>query len=365
MRMASIVQGLADQFELTAIHYRLEGEPDPALSYPPKLLKESHVLTIPQHAKSFLPRLARNLVRAARGVPPLIDRFSRQEEAIGRIVSGRSWDVIWMEHFWVAPYAKLLRPHGKKLVVDLLNIESVYYQSLAGASSVLHRPLLHRFANQARRYEEELLKDFDLVVTTSPDDAGRLVHPNLLVLPNTIPFHAAPSEPRTETLVFTGNFAYTPNQQGLDWFLNQVWPIVLREKPGLRLRLVGKEIHYARSSAPNIDYVGPVEDAVVEIARSEVVIVPLQSGSGTRLKILEAFAACTPVVSTSIGAEGLEAIPGQHFKLADSPDSFAQAVVELFDNRDERSRLAEEGRRLYEARYTWRSARKILSELDL
>lgn len=365
LRSASIVEALAGQFELTAIHFRLEGDPDPASLYPTPLLERSHNVTLPHHAKSFLPRLGRNLMRAIRGVPPLMDRFGKQESALLGIVGNRIYDLVWLEHFWLAPYGEVLRPHAKRLVLDLHNIDSAYYASLARSSPWLHKPLLHWFANRAGYFEAKLLAQFDLLLTTSAQDAARLRHSNVQVLPNTIPWHSAPSEPRTETMVFTGNFAYTPNQQGLDWFLNQVWPIVLRKKPNLRLRLVGKEIHYARSSAPNIDYVGPVEDAVVEIARSEVVIVPLQSGSGTRLKILEAFAACTPVVSTSIGAEGLEAIPGQHYKLADCPESFAQAVVELFDNREERSRLAEEGRRLYEARYTWQSARKILSELDL
>ncbi|MCX6610692.1 MAG: glycosyltransferase family 4 protein, partial [Acidobacteria bacterium] len=203
------------------------------------------------------------------------------------------------------------------------------------------------------------------LLTTSEQDKARIQHPKIHVLPNTIPWHDLPTQPRSESIVFTGNFAYTPNQQALHWFLQNCWADLLKQKPKLRLRLVGKEIHYAHSSHPNIDYIGPVPDAIVEIAKSRLAIVPLLSGSGTRLKILEAWAAGTPVISTSVGAEGLEASPGQHLIIADSHQAFTQSILDLFDNEVNRSRITQAARSLYETTYTWQSARKILSELDL
>lgn len=365
LRSACVIEGLASQFELTALHFRLAGDPDPATLYPPNLLKSSHTLELPQHAKSILPRLIRNLNRALRGIPPLVDRFAGQEAAIGRILHNQRYDLIWVEHFWAATYAPLLKQHTGKLVLNLHNIEHAYYDSLAATSPFHHRPLFRNFADNARRYESILLPHFDLLVTTSSDDARRIQHPNIRVLPNTIPWHDQPIEPQTESLVFTGNFAYTPNQQALQWFLKNCWPTILKHKPKLRLRLVGKEIQYAHSNHPSIDYVGPVHDAIVEIAKSRLAIVPLQSGSGTRLKILEAWAAGCAVLSTPIGAEGLDAIRDEHLKIAEGAEAFTQAVLDLLDNEIVRSRLAQAGRILYEDRYTWKSARKILSELDL
>ncbi len=365
LRTASIIEGLASQFELTAIHYRLEGDPDPAGLYPPKLLKYSYTLNLAQLAKSTLPRIIRNLKRALRGIPPLVDRFAGQEAAIERILQKQHFDLIWVEHFWAATYAPLLKKHSSKLVLNLHNIEHAYYDSLATTSPFFHRSLFQHFARCARQYEASLLPFFDLLVTTSSADAKRIQHPNIRVLPNTIPWHDQPKVEQTESIVFTGNFAYAPNQHALHWFLENCWSTILKQKPKLRLRLVGKEIHYAHSNHPSIDYIGPVEDAIPEIAKSSLAIVPLQSGSGTRLKILEAWAAGCAVLSTPIGAEGLDAIDGVHLKIAQGPAAFAQSVLNLLDNEVVRSRLVQAGRLLYEDRYTWKSARKILSELDL
>ncbi len=363
LRTASILEGLAGRFEITAVHFRLSGDPDPARFYPPGLLHASHTLELPVHPKTFLPRLTRNLRRAWLGVPPLIDRFASQN--LLPVLTGNHFELIWLEHFWLATYADVLKPHAAKLAINLHNVESAYYTSLAEASPLHHRPLLRHFAAKARDYEKALLPLFDHVVTASVADAERIEHPAITVIPNTIPYHPVPNEQRSDSLAFTGNFAYTPNQQALRWFLSSVWPMLLRRLPDLRLRLIGKEIHYAHSAAPNIDYVGPVEDAVREIAKSRVAIVPLRSGSGTRLKILEAFASSTPVVSTSIGAEGLDAMPGEHFLRADTATSFFHSVLELFENEGGSSRLAESARKLYESRYTWQSAQQILARMDL
>ena len=365
LRSACVIEALAAQFELSAIHFHLAGEVDPASFYPPKLLSSSHALKLPHHAKSPLPKVIRNLKRALRGVPPLVDRFAGQETTIEAILRNEQFDLIWVEHFWAATYAPLLRQHTSKLVLNLHNIEHAYYDSLASAAPILQRQLFRHFARNSRQYEARLLPQFDLLVTSSSDDASRIQHPNVRVLPNTIPWHEQPNEPQSESLVFTGNFAYTPNLQALHWFLQNCWPTLLKHKPQLRLRLVGKEIQYARSKYPSIDYIGPVADAIPEIAKSSLAIVPLQSGSGTRLKILEAWAAGCAVLSTPIGAEGLDAIPDEHLKIAEGSESFTQSVLNLLDNDEIRFRLARAGRLLYEDRYTWQSARKIIAELDL
>jgi glycosyltransferase involved in cell wall biosynthesis len=365
LRTASIIEALAPQFQLTAIHYQLAGDPDPATLYPPHLLHQSHTLPLPQHDKSTLPKILRNLKRALRGIPPLVDRFAGHEAALQQILNNQHYDLIWVEHFWAATYAPLLKQHASKLVLNLHNIEHAYYDSLAATSPLHHRPLFQHFAKNARGYEAQLLPHFHLLLTTSEQDKARIEHPQIHVLPNTIPWHDLPAQPRSESIVFTGNFAYTPNQQALHWFLENCWADLLKQKPNLRLRLVGKEIQYAHSSHPNIDYIGPVPDAIEEIAKSRLAIVPLLSGSGTRLKILEAWAAGTPVVSTSLGAEGLEATPGQHLIIANSHHSFTKSVLELFDNEVGSSRITQAARILYETTYTWQSARKILSELDL
>ncbi len=370
LRTASIVEFLAANYELHAIHFRLAGDPDPADAYPAGYLKGSHSLELPQHAKALWPKMKRNLRRGLQGVPPLVDRFSRFDARIASIVRDQEFDLIWIEHFWAAPYGALLRPHARKLVLDLHNVESQYFASVGADAALLPRLLWGHFSQCALALEAKLIPDFDLVVTTSQDDRNRIAKlaSASAVVPNTIPLQALPQIEKSESIVFSGNFAYQPNQQALEWFLAKCWPAIRRALPRCRLRLVGKEIEYARRVARNqrgIDFVGPVEDAVVAIASSRVAIVPLLAGSGTRLKILEAWAAGTAVVSTSIGAEGLGAIPDLQIKIADGAVAFAQSVVDLFDNRETRYRLAQAARQVYETSYTWQAAHKTLSELDL
>jgi glycosyltransferase involved in cell wall biosynthesis len=138
-----------------------------------------------------------------------------------------------------------------------------------------------------------------------------------------------------------------------------VWPALQSRWPELKWKILGKNPERFRELAakdPSIEITGFVEDAVTVIAQSQVAIVPLLAGSGTRVKILEAWAARTPVVSTSLGAEGLEYRDREHLVLADDAESFTTAVSELLALPDDRARIGAAGRRLYEERYTWQAA---------
>jgi glycosyltransferase involved in cell wall biosynthesis len=134
----------------------------------------------------------------------------------------------------------------------------------------------------------------------------------------------------------------------------------LRERwPELVWRLVGKNAAAVRpftTGDPRIEVSGEVKDAVRELARAQVAVVPLLAGSGTRLKILEAWAAGTPVVSTSVGAEGLAARDGEQILLADGPAAFAEAVSRLLACKEMRDRVGKAGRLLMEKEFTWEIA---------
>jgi glycosyltransferase involved in cell wall biosynthesis len=157
---------------------------------------------------------------------------------------------------------------------------------------------------------------------------------------------------------------YHPNRMAVRFFRHEVWPRLRERWPDLIWRLIGKHAEGLKqftSGDPRIEVQGQVDDAVRELARARVAVVPLLAGSGTRLKILEAWAAGLPVVSTTIGAEGLGAKPGTHLLIADGPASIAEAVSRLLTCSALRKSLGNAGRRLLEQEFTWDTAWRNLN----
>jgi glycosyltransferase involved in cell wall biosynthesis len=173
--------------------------------------------------------------------------------------------------------------------------------------------------------------------------------------------------PNPETdLVFTGSMDWLPNEDGLLWFISDVLPL-LQKTHRTRLWIVGrrpgKTIAAAASQNPDIRVTGWVSDVRPYIAKAAVYIVPLRIGGGTRIKIFEAMAMGKPVVSTTIGAEGLPVTHGSDIVLADDPRAFASRVGHLLDHRSEAKALGAAARALVEAKYSWASAADVFADI--
>ncbi len=371
LRTACILEFLTTHFDLDAIHFRLSGDPDPFVHYPDGMIARRTIIDLPLHSKAFFPRLFRNLLRGLRGLPPLMDRFSGQNKPIAAFLHGQHYDLAWCEHFWTAPYAPLLRPHANRLILDLHNIESEYFRLATLVAKPSESWLWRRFHQVALEAERRLIPQFDTTLTTSQTDASRIQHAQpqqVAVIPNTIPFQAPLPVQPAHSIAFSGNFAYAPNFEGMRWFAKFVWPRLFLTHPALSLRVIGKEAELVRplfTSLERVDIVGPVANAVEEIAKSKIAVAPLLVGSGTRLKILEAWAAGAAVVSTPIGAEGLDAQPGVHLEIADTPQNFALHIGELLQNETKRRKIVHAARNLLEDRFTWPRAHNLLAELEL
>jgi glycosyltransferase involved in cell wall biosynthesis len=160
----------------------------------------------------------------------------------------------------------------------------------------------------------------------------------------------------TDCVIFSGNLEYHPNVEAVRWMRSEIWP---RVRSQVQWRLIGRNpqaVEKLVSGSDRIKLIGPVDDAVAALAEAKLCVVPLRSGSGTRFKILEAWAAARAVVSTTLGAEGLGAVPGVHLLIADGAAEFAQAIDRLLSDADLRTSLGEAGRALYLDRYTWPTA---------
>ncbi len=318
--------------------------------------------TLPVHSRATLARAGRNSLRLIRGRPPLFDRYSGFEKQVEQQMRGH-YRVAVIEHFWCASYADLLRPKADLLVLDLHNIESELAKSQAIATTGLESAAFARFAVAYEKLEREWLPGFDLVLVTSEADRARVRHPNIAVYPNALPPREVAEAPEADCIVFSGNLEYHPNVVAVRWFQQEIWPKLRTDFPTLQWCLVGRNPHAVANMVAGdqrIRMTGEVGDALPLIAQAKVVVVPLRSGSGTRFKILEAWAAKRAVVSTTIGAEGLGAQDGRQIRIADDAATFQQTVDTALRSPAMRREMGDAGHALYRERFTWPVAWKAL-----
>jgi glycosyltransferase involved in cell wall biosynthesis len=282
------------------------------------------------------------------------------------------YDVVWVAQ----PLASVLldgRSVGP-VIVDRYDIEEQVLWGQVRVERFWHRPyrLANALMNIARwkRFNRKRSQSATRVVVCSEADAKRAGTPSAVVIPNGYERSAGAAAHMQvaappPTFLFQGRMTYDPNVDGAGFFAKRVFPRLLERFPDAQLRIVGQTDERIRKldALANVTVVGYVAAIDDELARSDVVVVPLRFGSGTRIKVLEAFAHGLPVVSTSLGVEGLDVIAGVHALVADNPDEFASACARVVIDESLRLALTSSARRLYETRYTWRSIRDDIGEL--
>jgi sugar transferase (PEP-CTERM/EpsH1 system associated) len=251
------------------------------------------------------------------------------------------------------------------------NVEAeIWRRHFETATQPLKRALLHGQWSRMLSFERKALDHFDLVLTVSEKDRQTFqkLYPSTqrryYVVPTGVDTDyfspAAGRTPRIDRaarrLVFTGSMDWLPNEDGMLYFCREILPLIRREAPDVTLSIVGRAPTPAvkrLADTAGIEVTGRVDDVRPYMEQAQVYIVPLRVGGGTRLKIFEAMAMAKPVVSTTIGAEGLPVTPGHDIVIADEPEAFARSVLQLLHNEPERRRLELAARQLVVERYDW------------
>jgi len=245
--------------------------------------------------------------------------------------------------------------------IDFHNLDSRIWERMGEtASSAARRRFARGQAPRVRRLERTLLRHAGGVSCVSSGDAASLAElgaAGALVVPNGVDlaryaFRGAPS--REETILFVGDLSWPPNAEGVRWFAERVWPLVRARRPRARAEILGRgaPADLSRLARPDFVLLGEGDDTRPHWARTAVAVVPLRAGGGTRLKILEAAACGVPVVSTRIGAEGLD-FSSAELSVHDEPEAFAAAVAALLENPEAARRQATAARARVEAAYGW------------
>jgi glycosyltransferase involved in cell wall biosynthesis len=301
------------------------------------------------------------------------------QRRIDAVLAARRYDVVNVEGPFVVHHRFRTAPPGAlppRVVLDEHNVEYDVARQIAGRDDASPARRLYAAVNwrKMRREEEAAWGRVDALTVTSPHDAGRVraVHPGarVAVVPNAVDverYAPRPGDPPPDpnTLLFFGALDYFPNTDALAFFLDQVWPRVLATHPAARLRILGRRPPPAllARQAPGVEIGGFVEDLRPSIAAAGAVIVPLRLGGGTRLKILEAMAMARPIVSTALGAEGIDVAHERELLLADGPEGFAAEIGRLLDDPALGARLGLAARALVERRYSWRASAAVLERL--
>jgi polysaccharide biosynthesis protein PslH len=336
---------------------------------PAGAVREMLAVPLPPNRRSLAARVMRNAGRLVRGVPPLVDRLSGFQAELRRVLGDRRYDIAILEHFWLAPYVELAREFAQEVWCDLHNIESRFFGTLAGASPFWQGLAHLRFASLSRQMEQALLPRFDRLLVCSDVDLGFVdwMAPGVskVVYPNTIAWRERMETLKEPAIVFSGNMEYHPNLSAVNWFFKAAWPRIREARADVVWRLVGmnpQAVAGIVAGDARVHLVGPVEDAVAEIARAQVAIVPVHAGSGTRVKILEAWAAPTAVVTTPLGVQGLP--EGRAVRVA-GQEQFAEAVLEVLDSERVRTDLETAGREIYESKFHREAGWKLLDEAGI
>jgi len=274
------------------------------------------------------------------------------------------FDAVHIDESRMALYLEALPPMPR--AARLLTLHNVEFDQAARIAQI-EGDALSRFRSRLhnaimRRWEPRYSERFDRCIVVSETDRERLASRNgrlrIDVVPNGVdttvyqplgPTHQDPA------LLFIGNMSYRPCVDAAVYLVRDILPLVRRRHPDTEVWLVGAgpTAEVQALADPGVHVTGRVEDVVPYYARCAAAVVPLRAGGGTRLKILEAMALGRPVVSTTIGCEGLEVEPGEHLLVADDPQHLAEAIVGLLDDPARGERLVVKARQLVSSRYDW------------
>ncbi len=293
-----------------------------------------------------------------------VERFisDKLKQRLAQILTDDKFDVVQMETLYMAPYIETIRNLSpeSKIVLRAHNIEYFIWDRVRKTTSNLFKKIyLKHIVNTLRNFELNAFKKFDGIAAITGHDADFIRKYNKKTV--AIPFGiypdsyrvSSPDEWEFPSLFHIGSMNWIPNEEGIRWFLREVWPLIHQKHPELLFYLAGRHMPewLKNIQSKGVKVLGEVDSAERFISEKGIMIVPLLSGSGIRIKIIEGMAAAKPVVSTSTGAEGIEVSDGKDILLADSPQEMAEAISRLVNDKQSAMALANNARKTIEERY--------------
>jgi glycosyltransferase involved in cell wall biosynthesis len=319
-----------------------------------------------------------------KAIPAFFNLFSRQsyhvqrfiskvfEEKLIEILIEEDFDIVQMETLFMAPYIDVIRKYSEaKILLRAHNIEHLIWKRMyLTCKNPLKKFYLHHLFTTLENYEKAVLNRFDGILPITEKDAG-FFKSHCQKPVQTMPFgvnlenYPLHHKQQPENALFhIGAMNWMPNEEGIRWFLKEVWPKVRVKFPGLKLYLAGRAMSrwLSELNEKNVMVMGEIPDACDFILSKSISIAPLFSGSGVRIKIVESMCLGKAVISTKTGAEGIEYTDGKNILLAGTAEDFVSAIARLYENPKEAVKLGKNARRLMEVNH---DNRKIIEQLKV
>jgi polysaccharide biosynthesis protein PslH len=305
------------------------------------------------------------------------DRTLAGMAAVGQLLQRNDIDLVVFDFV----HSAVLKPTDVRqpCVCFTHNVEAEIFQRHARqAPNLLHRWLWRSQHRKMTRFEGHALRRFQRVIAVSERDAKAFKDEYGVADAQAIPTGVdldffswrcppTPDAPHPPRVVFTGSMDWQANIDGVQFFLDEVWPRVLAARPDAHFVVVGRNpppsLVAAARRQRQVEFTGFVDDVRPYAQAAQAFVIPLRVGGGTRIKAFEAMAMGCPVVSTRIGMEGLDAQPGTHFLQHDAPEAMAEAVAQLLGDAELRDRLSRNARALVEARFGHREAARVFEDI--
>jgi polysaccharide biosynthesis protein PslH len=324
---------------------------------------------VDKKSAAFALQLAGGLISR---LPVAVGRYRSRamRDQIAQLTGRVKFDCMVCDFLFPAPNM----PRLADCVLFQHNVEAAIWKRHVKHNSGLKKLYFKLQAKRMEKYEREVCRSVKKVIAVSELDAEEMRRgygvKNVYAAPTGVDldYFARPAgAEKLADLVFLGSMDWMPNIDGAAWFVREALPLIHAKLPQCSLAIVGRrpapEITRLAEADPRIHVTGTVPDVRPWLFGSAVSIVPLRIGGGTRLKIYEAMAARAPVVSTTIGAEGLDVAHGTNIHLADSPQNFAARCVELLEDAGERERLANAAWELVASKYSWETVARGMERL--
>jgi glycosyltransferase involved in cell wall biosynthesis len=297
--------------------------------------------------------------------------FKEFEEKIIEKLKANQFDIVHLEGLFVAPYIPIIRKHSKaKITIRTHNVEHLIWDRLIeNEKSALKKKYLSIQNARLKKLELQILKEADGIVTITDYDkklfeqlgikTKAVVSPTGIVLDR---YAINRSITKANSVFHLASMDWMPNTEAVDWFLEKVWQANLKNESNLQFTLAGRFMpdSYLRRNEGNLKVIGSIDDNIQFYNEHEIMMVPLQSGSGMRIKIIEGMAMGKVIVSTSIGAEGIPVTHNENIIIADTPEEFANAIKNLSKNQELKNRIGNNARKFIEDNF---ENTKLIAEL--